>query len=322
MYVPFRQGLVRHQVDTNSNPAFLQKASGGQYINLVVSPTPAVICFAHSTTNYLYEETKTVNGAWGPFTGSTTRWLYWDLDMLTGARTFGSTTTLPTYSSTPPATPVLDQHWFDQTHTTMFVWNGTRWDEKIRCFAARYDNSAVLIPNASGSQAGLNTPVNAGFILFDDDEKPIKKWKRDNRGFFLTTETPLITHASRVSNVVLDGTTKVCQAHHNIPQWSVVALNDFNTIELASHLDQSKPAAGITKWNMNVGDVGVIHTSGYITNNNWNWTVPASTSLFVGLSGQITPVVPQVGSIQRIGMVVDSDTIYVDVGMHIILDES
>lgn len=322
MYVPFRQGLVRLQVDNNSNPAFLQKVSGGQYVNLVVSPTPTVVCFAHFNTDYLYEETRSVTHAWGPFSGAVDRWLYWDIDIVTGARTFGYTELNPIYSLTSPSNPQPDQHWFDQARTAMMVWNGTRWEDRIRVFAAKYDNSSVIVPYQPGSQAGNNTPTNAGFVLFDDDEKPIKKWRRDNRGQFLTTETPIITHASRVSNVVLDGATPICEAYENIPQWSVVSFSNYNLVVLASYMNQNLPAAGIAKWNMNVGDQGIIHTSGYITNNNWNWTVPASTPLFVGNSGQITTVVPQIGSIQRIGMVVDVDTIFVDIGPHIILLES
>lgn len=322
MQVPFRQGLVRHQVDNNSAPAFLQKISGGQYINLVISPTPVVICFSHFDTDYLYEETRSVNKAWGPFSTSTDKWLFWDINVTTGARTFGYTELSPIISPNQPANPAVDQHWYNTLNTSMFVWNGTRWEDVIRCFAAKYDNSAVILPYSSGSQVGITIPVQAGFILFDDDEKPIKKWRRDNRGVFLTTESPIITHASRVSNVILDGATKVCVAQQNIPQWSVVSFSDFNSVILGSHLDKVRPAAGISKWNMNVGDIGTIHTSGYITNNNWNWTFPASTPLFVGLSGQLTPIVPQFGSIQRVGMIVDSDTIFVDIGMHVILDES
>jgi hypothetical protein len=322
MYIPFRQGLVRLQVDNNSAPSFLQKVNGGQFIDLIVSPVPTIICFAHGSVDYLFEETRTVSHAWGPFTGSLQNyWLFWDIDMLTGVRTFGHTKKQPVYSNNPPP-PAQDQHWFDLTKMTMFVWNGTRWDERIRCFAAKYDNGSVILSHGPGSQAGINNPVNAGFILFDDDEKAIKKWKRDNKGNFITTETPLLTHASRVSNVVLDGVTKYVKASCAIPQWSVVTLNSFGSVALASHMDQSRPAAGISKWHMNIGDAGIIHTSGYITNNNWNWSLPAATPLFVGLSGQVTSVVPQIGSIQRIGMIVDSDTIFVDIGMHIILDES
>lgn len=322
MRVPFRQGIVRHQVDTNSNPAFLQKVSGGQFVSLIISPTPAVICFAAGNIDYLFEETNTVPNAWGPFTTPSDVWLYWDIDLATGTRTFGHTSVLPITASTTPLAPIDDQHWFNPSTAKMSVWNSNRWVEKIRCFAAKYDNSSVILPMPAGSQAGLNIPVNAGFILFDDDEKPIRKWKRDNTGQFLTTETPIITHASRVANVVLEGATKTCKAVANIPQWSVVAFSGLDEIILASHIDQTRPAAGISKWNMNVGDIGNITTGGYITNNNWNWSVPASTPLFVGTAGQIVTEVPQIGSIQRVGMVVDSDTIFVDIGMQIILIHS
>ena len=322
MYVPFRQGIVKHQLDTNSHPAFLQKINGGQYISLVISPTPAVINFSYSTTDYLFEETRTVTNAWGPFSGSVSCWLYWDIDMLSAVRTFGSTLYAPIYSGTAPYNPQNDQHWFNTTTTTMMVWNGTRWDERIRCFAAEYQNGAILLPVTAGTQAGLSSPVNSGFILFDDDEKPVKKWRRDNKGMFLTSETPFLSHASRVSNVVLDGMTRIYFAAQSIPQWSVVCCTGYDQISLASYSDQHHPAIGIAKWNMNVGDEGIIHTSGYLSSSGWNWTAPASTPLFVGPTGQITTIIPQVGSIQRIGMIIDPNTISIDIGPQIVLIQS
>jgi hypothetical protein len=310
---------VSYQTDNNSNPAFLQKASSGNYINLFISPIPTVVAFAHENTDYLFEEVNTVLNAWGPFNDSTQYWLYWDINLLTAVRTFGLTKWSPITSLTAPQNPKVDQHWFNLANTSMNFWNGSRWVEVVRCFAGSYDGSTPN-PHRSGTQVSLGFPVKAGYILFDDDEKPVKKWKRDNSGLFLTTETPMLTHSSRISNIVLDGATQVVKANQNIPAWSAVTLDGYDSIVLASHFDQTRPSIGITRWDMSPGDVGIITSRGYITNNNWNWSVPATSPLFVGESGQITTTVPQTGSIQQIGVVVNSDTILVDIKTQIILE--
>ncbi len=322
MKLPFRQGIVRYQTDIANNPIFLQKSNGGQNIDLYVSPDPTIVTFAQGSSDYLFEERKTVPQAWGPFVSGQDYWLYWDIDMFTGARTFGATQLQPIYSVAEPHHPLNDQHWFDKSKNKMFVWNTNKWFEKVRVFACKYEEGSVIVSYPTGSQASILQTVYAGYLLFDVDDKPIKQWKRDQTGEFLTTESKIITHSSKMSTIVLEAAQVVAEAAENIPAWSLVCYKGSDKIGLASYTDQIRPAAGLTYEDLYVTEIGTFYTSGYITNNNWNWTNAPSTPLFCGVSGQLTTTVPQVGSIQRVGMIVSNDTIYLDFGPHIVLDES
>ena len=186
MKIHFRQGIVRYQTDINAQSIFLQKSTlDSQYVDLIVSPDPTIITFAHHAADYVFEEPKTVQKAWGPFTTSVTQYLYWDINVLTAELTRGFTQFPPIYAAVSPLSPTIDQHWFDTTETVMRVWNGNKWIDKIRVFAAVYSSSSVIRPIALGTQAGLTIPIDAGQIVLDGFGKPL----RQSDGSFLTSTT-------------------------------------------------------------------------------------------------------------------------------------
>ena len=105
MKIGFRQGIVRYQTDIDGRSTFLQRSSqDAQYIDLIVSPDPTIITFAQRGANYVFEETKTVRRAWGPFSG-TTQYLYWDLNVLTAELTRGFTAFAPIVAGVAPPSP-------------------------------------------------------------------------------------------------------------------------------------------------------------------------------------------------------------------------
>ncbi len=147
MKLSFRQGIARYQTDVLSTPIFLQKGSGSSFfVNLVVSPDPTIIAFAHKNANYIVEEIKSVPNAWGPIATTQTTYLYWDVDMLTGNITRGMTVAPPIYSGAAPSTPVIDQHWFDTIETVMRIWTGFKWIDKIRVFAGFVTSGSIIHP--------------------------------------------------------------------------------------------------------------------------------------------------------------------------------
>lgn len=99
MEISFRQGIVRY--DTNQSPPILSRTSlTAASIDLNVVDAPILVTFAHYDANYLIEETRTVVGAWGsgdvnstngPLAMNQTQYLYWDLNLSTGALTRGWT---------------------------------------------------------------------------------------------------------------------------------------------------------------------------------------------------------------------------------------
>jgi len=321
MKLPFRQGLVRYKKSGN-NPAFLSPSNGGQSISLIAtSVDPTVITLAHRGSDYLFEEKANVSAAWaGPFSpGTIDYWLYWDIDLLTGVRTFGHTTIQPVVSATAPS-QANGKHWFDTTEQIMKVGTGTTWNEVVRVFAAKYDNGSIIVYNTSGTQVGLNISVFSGFIIFDEDDNPIRKFARGRKSEFITTESPLTSHYSTgAMSFTVDGALQLVESVDAIPVWSVVSNKGPNQIGLGSFLTPEYPLIGIAPEDFNPAEVGTFINRGYVSNINWAWTQPAGTPLFSGITGEVTTSVPQQGFIQQIGQIVSYNTIFVDIGPQILL---
>lgn len=179
MRINFRQGIVSYPISGGAQ-AFLQKQ--GLYVSLRASTSHVDVAFAHRTADYLLTEDTDVNNAWGPIPSSIDCWLYWDLDLRTGARTFGFTTVKPVYSpSQIPGVP--DQHWFDTTNAIQYVFTSGRYREVIRVFAAKVNTSTFAGLGAgfpskpyAGSQVDLNTAnVAVGHIITDSVGVPIRQ---------------------------------------------------------------------------------------------------------------------------------------------------
>ena len=194
MRITFRQGIVRHQTDISGSPAFLQKV--GQYVNLIVSPDPTIVTFAHGQKNYLYTESKTQlqSEAWGPFDAGTNYWLYWDINLVNGVRTFGSTVYEPLVSANQPSLSCVDSFgvpcviagrmWYNTVRNIMYEYNGASWVEVVRVFACKLElgttirSMSIRAPEFIGTQVGLTTPAYAGAIAFDTAGKPIRTGDR------------------------------------------------------------------------------------------------------------------------------------------------
>lgn len=339
MRLNYRQGLIKCQVDANNVPMHLHKSTTSSYVDLYVNSSVVLVAFAHGQADYIYEETTPLINTWGPFTSSVSGkyWLYWDINVHTGERTFGYTTLQPTVSSTAPRVPAKDMHWFDTTTNTMFVYGDLDWVEKIRCFAGVYQGGNSVEPyyveetvttvvngvtttstvhNYFTSQVGLNTPVAAGFLLFDEDESPLKS---AITGKFLTTESHFYTTKSNISSISFDMMDFFAQAVESIPAFRVVSYHQNNTVGLASSDDpEYKSASGIVRTSVFSGEVGSVVSRGYVTNTEWRFNVPPTTPLYLGINGTIHTEPPLTGFIQKIGTVVSSDTILISIDPQLI----
>lgn len=97
MHVDFRQGIISYPYSDNQQ-LFLVK-NNINYIDLQTQFGVVDLTFADGNQDYLFTETQPVINAWGPIVNGVETWLYWDLDVLTGIRTFGSTLVPPIISS-------------------------------------------------------------------------------------------------------------------------------------------------------------------------------------------------------------------------------
>lgn len=319
MKVTFRQGIARYQTDIYASPTFLQKSSqNGQFIDLVVSPDPTIIIFAHKNATYVYEEVKTVRNAWGPFSTGVTQYLYWDIDLLTAALTRGITQYPPIFAGIAPPSPAVDQHWFDTINTVMKVWNGSKWVEKIRVFAATYSSSAVIKPYPLGTQAGLNIETEAGSIVLDSFFKPV----RQSDGSFVTSTSNMSVVSVGTRRVRFEADIASLLANEYIPKFSFVQVRLGRRAALARSTDITSRVVGISMEDMYQGETSMVITGGLVRNELWNFPAEAvNRPVFCGPTGEVTLTPPMTGVLQQGGYVYDRDAIYIDIKPCIILND-
>lgn len=318
MKLTFRQGIVRHQSDVSGNPTFLQRsAANGQFVDLVVSPTPTILAFAHREGTYLVEELKTVPNAWGPLS-SATSYLYWDVNLLNASLTRGITLLPPIYSPIAPNNPAADQHWFNTAENLMRVWNGSKWVEKIRVFAGFVSSGSIVQSYPIGSQAEINGDFEAGNIVLDSFGMPL----RQSNGCFVTTTTWLNVVNLGTVTARLDGAIMNGMAAEELPKFSLVQLRSGRRLVLARSTDYNTRISGLVCEDLYEGEIGRVVSSGVVRSDSWSFNDNViSKPLFCGPTGEVTTVAPRSGVIQQIGFVYDKDAIFMDIKQPIILED-
>lgn len=305
MIINFRQGII------NASSPFIQLNTGN--VDLITDNGVIDLAFAYGDKNYMFTETAPVNGAWGPFQANKDYWLYWDIDINTGIRTFGSTNIEPSFGATLPQNPLSDTHFFDFSDKKMKVWTGNRWVEKLRVFSGMISSGGILNPQTLGSQVNLNGQTLVGYILFDEKNNPIKAIDRYGRGYFVTTTTSIYTqndiyNSYKIDALVLDG-----KAMEPIPAFYCVSWKGPKQIGLASSNDIDHPCIGLSLEPSGTNQIKRFTSSGFITNPNWNFTNNPNTPVFVGSTGEVTTIVSQRTSLQKIGHIVSPDTIFLNI---------
>ena len=325
MRLYFRQGIARAQTDVaGTSRIFLQRGrtvSNGTFVDLIVAPDPAIVVFAHRDANYVVEEAKTVRDAWGPFTGSQTRYLYWDINRLTGQLTRGSTSVEPILvSGLAPANPVVDQHWFDSQTTTMYRWDGTKWVECIRVFAGTLRSGSILAPYPIGTQAGIqgyDGEFEGGNIVLDAYGKPLVQ----SNGTFVTSVSELALVANATRKIKFEAEVASGLALEPIPQYSFVQMRPGKSMKLARNSDLYARVSGIVTEDLHGNEVGYLVTEGLVRNPQWSFPESMiSRPVFFSATGQPTTTPPTTGVLQVVGFVYDTDSIYMNIRPPVILD--
>ena len=309
MQLQFRQGLVRHQIDTAGSSTFIRKSgNSGDYIDLVCDNAPTIFTLAHGSADYLVEISKSVPQAWGPFVvADQTQWLYWDVSLLDASLTFGFTSLSPYISLSAPNNPTLDQHWFDSTTKMMKVWNGSKWVIKLRCFAAIYINSATLQSYSIGSQVSLNVPCKAGNILLFEGRQPL----RDSNGTFLTTESGIVASFTSAQPLRLEAVPLYGEAAEFIPAFSAVRYSSSKKFSLASYNIDQGMVNGIITEPLFPGETSSIVSAGLIRNPAWSFSpLDINKPLYIGFEGAIS-LTQTTTPTYKVGYVFDADAIIV-----------
>ena len=308
MRLTFRQGIARYQTDIYATPTFLQKS--GEYIDLNVSPDPTIVIFAHKTATYVIDETKSVARAWGPFSGQGTVYLYWDINLLDGSLTRGFTTSIPLTTSFVPEDPAVDQHWFDTNEHVMKVWNGKKWLEKVRVFAATYSSQSVIQAFPLGTQAGEVGSFEGGNLILDAYNKPL----RQSDGTFVTSVTELTIINSSSNKVKFESEVVNGMANENIPKFSFVRADVARRLMLARSNEWRSRVIGVATEDLYKSEVGNITPGGLIRNEQWHWPDDAiGKPIFCGTNGEIQLAPPTSGVLQICGYVFSTDSIIIDI---------
>lgn len=296
MKIDFRQGIVTYDESTGGQ-AFLQVPVAGT-VNIIGEVN---VAFAHRNVNYLHEEVNTVSPAWTNVPTSGDAWLYWDIDTGNATVTYGSTTVQPTSGSTQPGLLSTDVHWYDTVNNIMKVYDGTRFLERIRVFAARI-NGTQLFPVGSntakpyaGTQVGLNQTSFAGQILFAGGLPVIVNTSNSfsppafGRSYvFATTETEFLTGgAQKVNTIRLESDFTTATASQNLAAYDVVKYNSAGRLEDASYNDVETTTIGIITDDVSINSIATVVLQGVVTNEDWNWTT-VGAELFVLSSGELT----------------------------------
>lgn len=324
MRVSFRQGIVRHQTDMVGTPQFLQFDATRNFISLMVVETPTTINFSHREANYLVDEPITITQAWGNLP-TVECWLYWDINVVSAGLTRGVTSIRPYYGMEFAGTPVEDQHWYDTVENIMQVFQSGKWVEKIRVFAGTIKNG-LLNPFSVGSQSGDETENNAGFILLDPFNNPLKYKNpaEQNHWYarFVTSETWLtvVNQTNLTSKLGIDNLSVM--AAEPIPKFHLVKIGPDRRVSLARHSDHTTRVNGLILEDLYKSDVSELFCHGLIANNDWMWAPEQiNKPLFCGLHGELMTSAPEQGVYQQIGFVYDTNAIFVDLQPVIILDE-
>lgn len=324
MDLSFRQGIVRHQTALNG-PAWLQKtSSSGSTVDLNANQEPTIVAFAHGSANYLVEEVQSVSGAWGgshansnngPLPTGETSYLYWDIDLATGALSRGWTRVPWIATTSEPLNPINDLHWFDLNRNVMRVYRKVGaapgfWQDRVRVFAGVLHSNSVLVPYNTGTQVGLNVPCQAGNLLLGTNNVPLKQ----SDGTFVTSTSKLIIQQTSGQNVQFDAALVFAQASEEIPAFYLVSFKQDKTVGLASSNNEFLQVAGISLDALYEQEVGQIVSNGRVRNDQWNFaSADIGKPLFCGPSGQLMLTPPPVGTLQQVAIVYDIDEIYINI---------
>ena len=327
MRVSFRQGLIRRNWQSGFSPNFLQKTSlSGATIDLIVSPDPVVMTFAHYDADYLVEEVNTVYAAWGngqpaddphinngpfpPAEENQTQYLYWDLDRISGSLRRGWSLFPPVTHSVAPENPGDGQVWFDAVNTVSKVWSqgDARWHDCIRVFAATYNGANQIIPFPLGSQVGINGNFFAGHIILGKNARPLKQYNT-----FVTTESQLIVQQTSAETVKFDMALVYGKTVEEVPKLHLVTILPNNRVQLASSSNTTSFVGGIVTEDLAENETGLVITNGLVRNEAFSWTdEQVGKPLFCGPTGELTLNRPVAGVSQQVGFVHSYDAIYLN----------
>lgn len=293
MNIDFRQGIISYPAQGAIQ--YFMSYDNGQHVSLLADRGPTIVTFAHGKDNYTFEESKTITNAWHISSPAVSVWLYWDLNLLTGERTFGTTTIPPIVSYNTPMTPAIDQHWFDSMNQVMNVYQADGWCTKLRVFAGRL-TGGVLLPigsdqsKFSGSQVGIYAPgAHSNNIVFNNCGYP----NRSMGGKLFTDDDRIFRAGAITDHLIFEPTIVTAVASETIAKFQVVQFVSSGKVELALYDNDQLNTVAIAVQPIADGAVGSLCVQGVVKNPQWNWTeVGAKLWVDLTIPGALSTVNP------------------------------
>jgi len=316
MHLNFRQGLISFQ-----SGAFLLPSATSGYVDINVAPTPLIGTIAHGTSDYLLKFDASVPAAWGPMTAGFDNYLFIELNLISGALTYGITRYEPIVATTEPTGVQAGQMWFDLVAKVFKVRtnDNAKWIAVPRLVVGYVENGNVnqLHQYMQGSSVGLNEPGHPGYLMLDSQLRPL----RTSLGELLTQDTPVrvktTVGTAGVLSSPINGFVPV-RANEAIPPMRMVFFSGADAVSLASSnpaLVLPKTPIGIVEGGLAMNEVGVVTQSGEITYDQWDWQ-PADIGkpLYCGFNGELTTVRPSSVQAYRVGYIKNNKSIlfYID----------
>jgi hypothetical protein len=316
VHLNFRQGLISFQ-QSGSLPQYLSASSTNGYIDINVTPAPLIATIAHGSSDYLLKFDASVHAAWGPIVPGFDSYLYLELNVITGALTYGITTHEPVISMVEPTAPFAGQMWFDlNPGVTVFKArnaDNTKWIPSPRLVVAVVLNGNVnqIQMYTVGTSGALNVPGRPGYLMLDSQLRPL----RTSSGELLTQDTGVRLKTTVGTSGVLSSPVNSyvpVRANEPIPAMSLVYLSGSDSVSLAS----SNPAqvipknpVGIIENSLALNETGVITQTGEVMYDQWDWSADIGKPLYCGFNGELTTVRPQSVHAFRVGYVKSAKTI-------------
>ena len=129
----------------------------------------------------------------------------------------------------------------------------------------------------------------AGSILFDRDDNPVFSFSNDSSTtkYFLTDADENDIDYGDSNQIILDKLQLDAVAGEPLSKHQCVLIGNDGMIYLASRNNIISESIGITDKDYAMGDKVKIIKHGFVINReDWNWSLPENTLLFVGANGE------------------------------------
>jgi hypothetical protein len=204
----------------------------------------------------------------------------------------------------------------------MKVWDGFNWIQRIRVFAGSII-SGILRQSGNISQADIYGAFIAGPIRFTPVAKPVIIELNDGNYFFDTESGDPIQDAGGLDNFRMGRLDASVVAAVDIEKSIAVVYNDDGKVIPASYTITDSEIIGVTEEAMLAGERKNIITSGFIEDKqNFSFTEPVLTRIFVDTEGNLTTVIPSSSSIQNVGYVAGVNTVYIQIRTQVLILEN